>query len=496
MNFHSLYDQGFTRVAAVTLPVHPAQPLANAEEIIAAARGCDERGVSIALFPELCVSGYAIDDLLLQDVLLDEVERALTTVIAASADLLPLIVVGAPLRKGAALYNCAVAIHRGRALAVIPKSYLPNYREFYEKRHFVTPPSFDNDLLQAPWAPTEPYTGDAPLLPFGSVTIDVTDIPGLCVGIEVCEDMWVPVTPASLLALSGATVLLNLSASPITVGRGDERKLLAQSTSARCACAYVYTAAGPGESTTDLAWDGQTLIYEAGQLLAAGERFASGTQITIADIDIEHLRTERTRQNSFTDNAQKMLEGLSIPRPYSIAIEMNPPRTDLGLEREVDRFPFVPDDPNQLEQDCYEAYNIQVAGLAKRLSAIGQPKVVIGVSGGLDSTHALIVAARAMDLLGRPRTDILGYTLPGFATSARTKTNAIALCERLGVSFKEIDITPAARQMLADIDHPYADGHDDYDVTFENVQAGLRTDYLFRLANHLGGIVLGTGDLS
>ena len=496
MNFHSLYDQGFARVAAVTLPVHPAQPLANAEEIIAAARSCDERGVSIALFPELCVSGYAIDDLLLQDVLLDEVERALTTIIAASADLLPLIVVGAPLRKGAALYNCAVAIHRGRALAVIPKSYLPNYREFYEKRHFVTPPSFDNDLLQAPWAPTEPYTGDAPLLPFGSVTIDVTDIPGLCVGIEVCEDMWVPVTPASLLALAGATVLLNLSASPITVGRGDERKLLAQSTSARCACAYVYTAAGPGESTTDLAWDGQTLIYEAGQLLAAGQRFASGTQITTADVDVEHLRTERTRQNSFTDNAQKMLDGLSIPRPYSIAIEMNPPRTDLGLEREVDRFPFVPDDPNQLEQDCYEAYNIQVAGLAKRLSAIGQPKIVIGVSGGLDSTHALIVAARAMDLLGRPRTDILSNTLPGFATSARTKTNAIALCESLGVSFKEIDITPAARQMLADIDHPYADGHDDYDVTFENVQAGLRTDYLFRLANHLGGIVLGTGDLS
>ena len=493
MNFHSLYDQGFARVAAVTLPVHPAQPLANAEEIIAAAQSCDERGVSIALFPELCVSGYAIDDLLLQDVLLDEVERALTAIITASVDLLPLIVVGAPLRKGAALYNCAIAIHRGRALAVIPKSYLPNYREFYEKRHFVTPPSFDNDLLQAP---TEPYTGDAPLLPFGSVTIDVTDIPGLCVGIEVCEDMWVPVTPASLLALSGATVLLNLSASPITVGRGDERKLLAQSTSARCACAYVYTAAGPGESTTDLAWDGQTLIYEAGQLLAAGQRFASGTQITIADVDVEHLRTERTRQNSFTDNAQKMLDGLSIPRPYSIAIEMNPPRTDLGLEREVDRFPFVPDDPSQLEQDCYEAYNIQVAGLAKRLSAIGQPKVVIGVSGGLDSTHALIVAARAMDLLGRPRTDILGYTLPGFATSARTKTNAIALCESLGVSFKEIDITPAARQMLADIDHPYADGHDDYDVTFENVQAGLRTDYLFRLANHLGGIVLGTGDLS
>ena len=179
MNFHSLYAQGFARVAAVTLPVHPAQPLANAEEIIAAARSCDERGVSIALFPELCVSGYAIDDLLLQDVLLDEVERALTTIIAASADLLPLIVVGAPLRKGAALYNCAVAIHRGRALAVIPKSYLPNYREFYEKRHFVTPPSFDNDLLQAPWAPTEPYTEDAPLLPFGSVTKDVTDVTGL-----------------------------------------------------------------------------------------------------------------------------------------------------------------------------------------------------------------------------------------------------------------------------------------------------------------------------
>ena len=496
MNFHSLYDQGFARVAAVTLPAHPARPADNAREIIDAAGELSERGVALAVFPELSVSGYAIDDLFLQDVLLDNVEKALATIVEASADMLPLLIVGAPLRKDSALYNCAVAIHRGRALAIIPKSHLPNYREFYEKRHFTTMPPRACERIKAPWGGVDEFSGDPAGVPFGQVLLSADDVPGLTVGVEICEDMWVPATPGTELALAGATVLANLSASPITVGRGADRELLVRSTSARCSAAYVYTAAGMGESSTDLAWDGQTMVYEAGDRLAVGERFQEGAHMTMADVDLERLRTERKRQNSFTDNAARVFTGEAGAAPQRVHFTLNPPRTDLGLARPVDRFPFVPDDPARLEQDCYEAYNIQVAGLVQRLRAIGSPKVIIGVSGGLDSTHALVVAARAMDLLERPRTDILCYTLPGFATSERTKTNATLLCEYLGTSFQEIDITPAATQMLADIGHPFSEGKATYDVTFENVQAGLRTDYLFRLANHLGGIVLGTGDLS
>lgn len=495
MNFHSLYDQGFARVAAVTLPVHAAQPARNAQEVLAAARECSDRGVAVAVFPELCLSGYAIDDLLLQDVLLDAVLDGLTTVVEASRDLLPLLVVGAPLRHGNRLYNCAVFVHRGRVLAVTPKQYLPNYREFYEKRHFATADASVPTVMDAaPWMGGGERGGSWGV-PFGTVLVDVVDVPGLCVSAEICEDMWVPVPPSSLATLAGATVVLNLSASPVMVGRAEERRLLVRSASARTNCAYVYCAAGPGESTTDLSWDGQTLVYEMGDLLAEGERFPSGRRVTVADVDLDRLRQERQRQGSFEDNARTG-DALGGAAPARLPIRLDPPRTDLGLERAVDRFPFVPDDPRRLAQDCYEAYNIQVSGLEQRLRSIGSPKVVIGVSGGLDSTHALIVAAKAMDRLGRPRTDVLAYTLPGFATTAHTKTNATVLCERLGVSFEEIDITPAARRMLADLRHPYASGAEDYDVTFENVQAGLRTDYLFRLANHLGGIVLGTGDLS
>jgi NAD+ synthase (glutamine-hydrolysing) len=495
VEFRSIYDQGFARVAAVTIPSHPAQPARNAEEILLAAHECSERGVAVAVFPELCVSGYAIDDLLLQDVLLDGVEAALDRIREASRDLLSLLVVGAPLRVGSRLYNCAVAIHRGRVVAVVPKQHLPTYREFYEKRYFAVPAPSTATRIERPWLGAD-EAGRPFSARFGATVIDVEDVPGLAVGIDICEDMWVPVPPSSLAALAGATVIVNLSASPITVGRAEDRRLLVRSASARTNTAYVYCAAGQGESTTDLSWDGQTMVYEMGDLLAEGERFPDGARLTVADVDLDRLRQERLRQGSFDDNAQTFGAPGSWPPVPRLGIRLDPPRGDIGLERAVDRFPFVPDDPERLSQDCYEAYNIQVSGLEKRLRAIGAPKAVIGVSGGLDSTHALIVAAKAMDRLGRPRSDILAYTLPGFATSERTRTNATLLCERLGVSFEEIDITPAARQMLADLRHPWAEGADDYDVTFENVQAGLRTDYLFRLANHHGGIVIGTGDLS
>ncbi|WP_277063438.1 NAD(+) synthase [Schaalia cardiffensis] len=500
MNFHSLYDQGFARLAVATAPVHPAQPLRNAEEITSIAKEASARGVALLLFPELSLSGYAIDDLFGQDVLLDEVETAIHELALASLDLLPIIVVGAPVRVNAALYNCAVVIHRGRILALIPKRHLPNYREFYEKRHFVTPGAQTPSFLEvSKWsASKEPREESSPeYVPFASTLIEVEDVPGLVIGAEICEDMWVPVSPGSLAALAGASVICNPSASPITVGRAEDRRLFVRSASARLNSAYLYCAAGEGESTSDLAWDGQTMIYECGELLAEGERFIPGGRtLTIADVDLERILNERRRQNSFTDNAH-YLGGYSPACEFArVRTRLNPARTDLGLERPVDRFPFVPDDPARLAQDCYEAYSIQVSGLVQRLRAIGKPKIVIGVSGGLDSTHALIVAARAMDLASRPRTDILAYTLPGFATSEGTKSNALALCDSLGIPCETIDITPAARQLLTDMGHPYAEGANIYDVTFENVQAGLRTDYLFRIANHRGGIVLGTGDLS
>ncbi|MCV7225478.1 NAD(+) synthase [Mycolicibacterium komossense] len=484
MSFYSAYRHGFVRVAACTLHTTIGDPAANAKAVLQTARECHDDGVALAVFPELTLSGYSIDDILLQDTLLEAVETALGDIVAASVDLLPVLVVGAPLRYRHRIYNCAVIVHRGVVLGVAPKSYLPTYREFYERRQV---------------APGDDIYGEITIggarAPFGSdLLFAAADLPGFVLHVEICEDMWVPVPPSAEAALAGATVLANLSGSPITVGRAEDRKLLARSASARCLAAYVYAAAGEGESSTDLAWDGQTMIYENGVLLAESERFPKGPRCSVADVDTELLRSERLRMGTFDDNRRHHgIDGDTVRR---VEFTLDPPDDDIGLRRQIERFPFVPADPTRLQQDCYEAYSIQVAGLEQRLRALNYPKVVIGVSGGLDSTHALIVAARAMDREGRPRSDILAFTLPGFATSDHTKSNAIALSRALGVSFGEIDIRDTASLMLKEMDHPFGRGEKVYDVTFENVQAGLRTDYLFRIANQRGGIVLGTGDLS
>lgn len=498
-DFASAYRHGFARVAACTLPVAAGDPARNAEAVVEQVRLRHAEGVAVALFPELSLSGYAIDDLLLQDVLLDEVDRAVVTVAVATRTLLPVVVVGAPLRHGNRLFNCAVVIHRGEVLGVVPKSNLPNYREFYEKRHFASGDDTRSDWFHAPHWPGADDEGD---LPFGpDLIFEADDVPGLAVHVEICEDMWVPVPPSAKAALAGATVLLNLSASPITVGRAEDRHLLARSASTRCNAAYLYAAASAGESTTDLSWDGMTMVYEMGDLLGESERFPDGARATVVDVDLDRLRQERIRQGSFDDNRRAERIDASDGADFrTLGFALKPPAGDIGLRRKVDRFPFVPDDEDRLALDCYEAYNIQVSGLEQRLRAIAtdtwQPKIVIGVSGGLDSTHALIVAAKAMDRLGRPRADIIGFTMPGFATSEGTKSNAVHLMDSLGITWEELDIKPAATQMLRDLGHPFGRGEEVYDVTFENVQAGLRTDYLFRAANQRGGIVLGTGDLS
>lgn len=486
MNFRSIYSHGFARVAACTGHAAIADPRTNAEAVLRQGRRCAEDGVAVALFPEMGLCGYSIEDLVLQDPVLDEVEEALADIVTGSADLLPVLVVGAPLRHRNRIYNCAVVVHRGRILGVAPKSYLPTYREFYEKRQIAAGDDERGGTIRI--GGTE--------VPFGTdLLFAAEDVPGLVLHAEICEDMWVPVPPSAEAALAGATVLLNLSGSPITVGRAEDRKLLCRSASARCLAAYVYAAAGAGESTTDLSWDGQTMIYENGVLLAETDRFPLGDQHAVADIDLDLLRQERQRMGTFDDNRRTHTARTGDFRRVDFHLEP-PTSSDLGLKRRVERYPFVPADAERLAQDCYEAYNIQVSGLVQRLGAIGGPKIVIGVSGGLDSTHALIVAARAMDRAGRPRTDILAFTMPGFATGEHTKSNAHALMKALGVTAAELDITDTARLMLKEMDHPFSQGEPAYDVTFENVQAGLRTDYLFRLANQRGGIVLGTGDLS
>ena len=482
--FESAYRHGFARVAACTIPLAIADPVRNAEAVLTTARECDADAVAVAVFPELCLSGYAIDDLVMQDAVLDAVETAIATLVAASEGLFPVLVVGAPLRHRNRLYNCAVVIHRGELLGVAPKSYLPTYREFYERRWYA--PGDDQigqDIrvahLEAPFGP--------------DLLFEALDVPGLVVHAEVCEDVWVPIPPSSSAALAGATVLLNLSGSPITIARAEDRKILCQSQSLRCLAAYAYAAAGQGESTNDLSWDGQTLIYEGGNLLAETERFPEGRRHSVADVDLDRLRQDRLRQGTFDDN-RRAEHAEAMFR--TVHFQLDPPERDIGLRRHLDRFPFVPDDPARLALDCYEAFNIQVSGLVQRLQAIGDPKPVIGVSGGLDSTHALLVIARAMDRMGRPRSEILAYTMPGFATSEHTKSNAIALAEAIGASIETIDIRDAATELLTKIKHPFADGRPVHDVTFENVQAGLRTDFLFRLANQNGGLVIGTSDLS
>ncbi|HEX6485645.1 MAG TPA: NAD(+) synthase, partial [Nocardioidaceae bacterium] len=345
VDFTSAYSHGFARVAACAVPVSIADPETNVDAILAEARGCHDEGVAVAVFPELSLSGYSIEDLFLQDAVLEQVERALERLVAESRDLLPVLVVGAPLMNGNRVYNCAVVVHRGEVLGVAPKSYLPTYREFYERRHFGAGDERRGATIAL----------GGSQVPFGpDLLFRAKDVPGLVLHVEVCEDMWVPVPPSAEAALAGATVLANLSGSPITVGRADDRRLMVRSASSRCLAAYVYAAAGEGESTTDLSWDGQTMIYENGNQLAETERFPDGPRRSVADVDLDRLRQDRLRMGTFDDNRRTLSERVGEFRTVEFTVD--PPSGDIGLRRKVDRFPFVPDDPERLALDCFEAY--------------------------------------------------------------------------------------------------------------------------------------------
>jgi NAD+ synthase (glutamine-hydrolysing) len=481
--FDSIYRHGFIRLAAAVPRVRIGDPLVNAERTIELAQAADGRHATLVAFPELGLAGYSIDDLFHQTALLEASEAAIEQVRSASEAIGTAIIVGAPVRMEQGIFNAAVVIHRGSILGVVPKSFLPEYREFYEKRQFRAA----RDAI----APAIALAGRT--VPFGSDLI-FSDPGRFAFAVEICEDLWSPIPPSTYAAMAGATVLINLSASNITVGKADYRHMLASSHSARTLSAYLYTAAGFGESTTDMAWDGQSMVYENGELIAESERFHREASLICADVDLDRLISDRASTSSWGDSIHDYKDRLAQLR--QVPFHFDSPEGEVSLEREFERFPYVPANPVSRNERCGEVYNIQVAGLQTRLEATGISKIVIGVSGGLDSTHALIVAARALDRLDLPRTNILAYTMPGFGTSSTTLNSARELMEALGVSAHELDIRPASEAMLKSIAHPAGDGEPVYDVTYENVQAGERTSHLFRLANLHNAIVLGTGDLS
>ncbi|MDD2677170.1 MAG: NAD(+) synthase [Methylacidiphilaceae bacterium] len=486
MEFFNFYNHGFIRVAVGIPVVRIADPLANAEQTIALLEQAGERHAVLAVFPELGLSGYSCEDLFGQAALLEACRDALLRIREASLRLSVMAVVGLPLEVNGALYNCAAVVHRGQILGIVPKTYLPNYREFYELRQFAPAENArEREILLG---------GDA--VPFGSrLLFAAVDEPLFVFAVEICEDLWVPIPPSSYAAMAGATVLINLSASNITIGKDDYRRELVSNQSARCLAAYLYTAAGWGESTTDLAWDGHGMIYENGSRLAETERFLDVNQVVTAEIDLERLAVDRRRQGTFAQCRVEHRDRIEDFRRIPFRADLRREGV-LPLERVYERFPYVASDLRRKEERCREIYQIQVQGLATRLQAAGLQKAVLGISGGLDSTQALLVTCRAMDRLGLPRSNVLAYTMPSFGTSERTLAQAVKLMAALGCTAHQIDVRPSCNQMLRDIGHPAAQGKAVYDTTFENVQAGERTSHLFRLANVQDALVVGTSDLS
>ena len=484
--FFNLYHHGFIRVAVCIPEVKIADTSFNAAATVKLAEKTAANRAILALFPEMGISAYSNEDLFHQDALLTGVLDALDHVVRTTKELNLILIIGAPLQIDCRLFNCGIVLYRGRIVGVAVKSYLPNYREFYEGRQFSP--------AEEALSKTIVLCGQVGI-PFGAdIIFAVGNIKNFRFFLEICEDAWVPIPPSSFAALAGATLIGNLSASNITVGKSEYRHSLSANQSARCLTTYLYAAAGPGESTTDLAWDGHAMIYENGDLLAESERFSQKPQVIYADVDLDRLAQDRMRLTTFGQNARTHRERLLDFRRVSFSVDL--PEERMLLTREYPRFPYLPPDPTRRDQRCYEVYNIQVQGLTQRLKSSGIPNVVLGISGGLDSTQALIVATRTMDLLELPRANVKAYTMPGFATTDKTCTNARRLMEALGVEVNEIDIRPSCMQILKDIGHPYATGEKLHDVTFENVQAGERTSHLFRIANMRNALGVGTGDLS
>ena len=468
-------QDGFVKVAAVTPEVRVADVAFNVDACVAeASRACTEDGAAVVVLPELAITGYTCEDLFWQDALLDAAERGLAEFASRTEDLDALLLVGVPVRVNAKLYNCCAVVASGTILGVVPKRHIPTYNEFYEGRHFV------------------PGTADVvPIdvagqldVPFGtSQLFACEELPELVVAAEICEDLWVPEPPSIRHAQAGATLVCNLSASNALVGKADYRRELVRGQSARLVCGYVYASAGAGESTQDLVFSGHDLVAENGRLLAEGAPFGDGR--AVSEIDVRQLAAERRRMSTFLTAANAAQLDYHVSR-FSLDVH------HVHLTRWVDPHPFVPSDPARRAERCEDVFAIQAHGLAKRLAHTGSRRAVIGLSGGLDSTLALLVTVRAFDLLALPRTGVVAVTMPGFGTTDRTHDNATKLADALGVELREIGIAAAVRQHFSDI------GHDEsvHDVTYENSQARERTQILMDVANQEGGLVIGTGDLS
>jgi len=464
---------GFVKVAAAVPTIKVADVDYNVQQIESLLAQAEGKGVEIMVTPELCLTGYSCQDLFREQLLLDKVEEGIVQLLDFTRKLDSILIVGAPICINALLYNCAVIIQRGTILGVIPKTYLPNYGEFYEKRWFASAQDLN---------PTDIYLAGSPVH-VSAEPILFTTGDGVQFGVEICEDVWAPIPPSNNLALAGADIILNLSASDELIGKHRYLCSLLAQQSARTISGYVYAGSGFGESTQDVVYGGNAMIFENGKLLAEGERFSLQPQIKIAQIDVERLRTER-RQNTTFINAQRGAHCLRV------AAKAVSPR-DFELIRDVDPHPFIPKEAD-MQTACEEILNIQVSGLAKRLYHINAQKAVIGISGGLDSTLALLVTVKAFDKMGLDRKGIIGITMPGFGTTDRTYQNAMKLMKTLGITIREINIAKAVTQHFEDI------GHDvkQHDVTYENSQARERTQILMDVANQVNGLVVGTGDLS
>jgi NAD+ synthase (glutamine-hydrolysing) len=487
VSFFNLYNHNFVRAAVAIPEVRVADPTFNAKQTLALMRQARDAGALVVVFPELGLSAYSCEDLFHQQALLDGVKAELGELLVASIGVPLVAIVGLPLQVEGLLYNCAAVISAGKILGVAPKTYLPNYREYYELRQFTPGDFCPHETIE--------LCGQSEV-PFGTrLLFQAEQQPLFTFYVEICEDLWTPIPPSSHAALAGASLLVNLSASNVTVGKDEYRRQLVANQSGRCIAAYAYCAAGYGESTTDLAWDGHAMIYENGSRVAESERFGYESQLVTGDVDLDRIAQDRMRTNSFGQSVARYTDVIASYRTIRFSLEM-PGEGQLPLARRYERFPYVPADPLTRDERCHEVYEIQVQGLVKRLNAMHSDKVVIGISGGLDSTQALIVCARAMDVMKLPRRNILAYTMPGFATSERTLDQSRRLMSAVGATANEIDIRPSCLQMFKDIGHPFAEGKPVYDVTFENVQAGERTSHLFRLANVHNAPVVGTSDLS